>query len=99
MEHSPPTTIEHILKFTQLTKIDHKTSINKFKRIWGFSVGSMVKDPPTNTGDMGSIPGPGGSHMPWSNYARVPQLLNLCSRVWKPQPLSPRAETTEAHMP
>ena len=31
----------------------------------------MVKNPPANTGDMGSIPCPGRSHMPWpasSNY-------------------------------
>ena len=29
--------------------------------------GSVVKNSPANTGDMGSIPGPGRSHMPWSN--------------------------------
>ena len=33
----------------------------------GFPGGSVVKNPPTNTGDMGSIPGLGRSHMPWSN--------------------------------
>ena len=38
-------------------------------------------------GDMGLSPGPGRSHMPWSNSARAPQLL------------SPRATTTEAHAP
>ena len=30
----------------------------------GFPGGSVVKNPPANAGDMGSIPGPGGSHMP-----------------------------------
>ena len=40
----------------------------------------MVGSPPANAGDMGSSPGPGRSHMPWSNWAREPQLLSL--RVW-----------------
>ena len=34
-----------------------------------------------------------------SNWARVPQLLSLHSRAYKPQLLSPRATTTEAHTP
>ena len=29
--------------------------------------GAVVKNPPTNAGDTGSIPGPGRYHMPWSN--------------------------------
>ena len=32
-----------------------------------FPDGSMVKNPPANAGDTGSIPGPGRSHMPWSS--------------------------------
>ena len=32
-----------------------------------FSGGAVVKNPPANAGDMGSSPGPGRSHMPWSN--------------------------------
>ena len=40
----------------------------------------MVENLPANAGDMGSSPGLGGSHMPWSNWAREPQLLSL--RVW-----------------
>ena len=28
---------------------------------------SVVKNPLANAGDMGSSPGPGRSHMPWSN--------------------------------
>ena len=32
-----------------------------------FPGGAVVKNPPANAGDMGSSPGPGGSHMPWSN--------------------------------
>ena len=39
--------------------------------------------------------------MLWSNSARVPQLLSLCSRARKLQLLSPctAAATTEAHKP
>ena len=33
----------------------------------GFPVGSLVKSPPANAGDMGLIPSPGRSHMPQSN--------------------------------
>ena len=33
----------------------------------GFPGGAVVKNPPANAGDMGSISGPGRSHMPQSN--------------------------------
>ena len=33
----------------------------------GFPGGAVVKNPPANAGDTGSLPGPGRSHMPWSN--------------------------------
>ena len=62
-----------------------------------FLGGTLVKNLPANAGDMGSIPGPGKSHQPWSNKARVPQLLSLHSRAPEPQLLSPWATTTEAH--
>ena len=32
-----------------------------------FPGGAVVKNPPANAGDTGSNPGPGRSHMPWSN--------------------------------
>ena len=32
-----------------------------------FPGGTVDKNPPANAGDMGSIPGLGRSHMPWSN--------------------------------
>ena len=32
-----------------------------------FPGGTVVKNPPANTGDIGSSPAPGRSHMPWSN--------------------------------
>ena len=50
----------------------------------GFSGGTMVKNLPANAGDMSSIPDLGRSHMLQSNEARVPQLLNPCSRARKP---------------
>ena len=65
----------------------------------GFPGGAVVKNPPTNARDMGLSPGPGRSHMLWSKYARVPQLLSLCSRACKPQLLSPHATTTETCVP
>ena len=39
----------------------------KERENWDFPGGTVVKDPPANAGDMGSSPGPGRSHMPWSN--------------------------------
>ena len=32
-----------------------------------FPGGGVVKNLPANAGDMGLSPGPGSSHMPWSN--------------------------------
>ena len=46
----------------------------------GFPGGAVVESLPANAGDTGSSPGLGGSHMPWSNWAREPQLLSL--RIW-----------------
>ena len=58
-----------------------------------FPDGAVVKNPPDNAGDTGSSPGPRRSHMLWSNSARAPQVLSLCSRARKPQLLSPRAQS------
>ena len=46
----------------------------------GFPGGTVVENLPANAGDTGSSPGPGRSHMLWSNWAREPHLLSL--RVW-----------------
>ena len=54
----------------------------------GFPGGSVVKNPLASAGDardMGSMPGPGRSHTPWSNKACVPQLLRLRPRAREPQ--------------
>ena len=50
-----------------------------------FPGGAVTGRPLANAGDMGSSPGPGGSHIPWSGWARAPQLLGLRSRAHKPQ--------------
>ena len=44
-----------------------KDSTNLNESLMGFPGGSMVKNPQSNAGDMGSIPGLGRSHMLWSN--------------------------------
>ena len=46
----------------------------------GFPGGAVVESLPASAWDTGSSPGLGGSHMPWSDWAREPQLLSL--RVW-----------------
>ena len=46
----------------------------------GFPGGAVVESLPADAGDAGSSPGLGRSHMPWSDWAREPQLLSL--RVW-----------------
>ena len=64
-----------------------------------FPGGAVVKNPPANAGDSSLSSGPGRSRMLRSNWARVPQLLSLCSRAREPQLLSPRATAAEAHTP
>ena len=44
--------------------LQYKASKGKW---WDFPRGTVVKNPPANAGDTGSIPGAGISHMPWSN--------------------------------
>ena len=54
----------------------------------------MVYNLPANVGDTGSSPDLGRSYMPQSNSTHTSQLLSLCSRPQKLQPLklkSPRA--------
>ena len=57
-----------------------KIESGKRKPCGGFPGGAVVESLPANAGDTGSSPGLGGSRMPWSNWAREPQLLSL--RVW-----------------
>ena len=79
----------------------------------GLPGGSVVKNPPANAGDMGSVPSLGRSHVPWSSWARVPQLWNLCSGAqacsyWRPatteggmlqSPCSPTRDATAVRCP
>ena len=61
----------------------------------GFPCGSVVKNPPSNTGDTGSTPDSGRCHMPRSNKALVSQLLSLRSRAREPQLPSLRQRALE----
>ena len=56
---------------------------------WDFCGGPVVESLPGSAGYMGSIPGLGGSHMLQNNWAHVPRLLSLHSRVSEPQLLKP----------
>ena len=51
------------------------------KSIEEFPGGPVVKNPPANGGDTGSIPGLGIFHIPWDNEACIPQLLKPTLRA------------------
>ena len=69
-----------------------------------FPGGPVVKNPLTNAGDTGSIPGPRRFHMLWSDKACVPQLLKpihprACSpKQEKPPQQAPLLQLEKAHM-
>ena len=50
----------------------------------GFPGGAVVESPPADAEDTGLCPGPGRSHMPWSGWAREPQLLSLRATTAEP---------------
>ena len=54
-----PKPVKNVMK---QNKINIKNLLNQH-----FSGGPVVKNPPCNAGDTGSIPGPGRSHMSWNN--------------------------------
>ena len=78
---------------------DNKQNAYRLERKRDFPGGTVAKNLPAKAEDRGSSPGQGWSHMPWSNEARAPQLLSLCSRAHEPQLLSLHATTTEARVP
>ena len=80
---------EKQIKGTLFLNITYNGLSSSEKVDWDFPGGAVVKNLPVNAGDTGSSPGPGGSHMPRSNWARAPQLLSLCSRACEPQLLKP----------
>ena len=45
----------------------HKPVLFNMQKVGDFPSGAVVKNPPANAGDTGSSPGPGRSHMLWSN--------------------------------
>ena len=54
--------------YKQLIQLNNKkTTQSKNGQKRDLPGGAVVKDLPTNAGDTGSSPGPGRSHMPWSN--------------------------------
>ena len=55
----------------------------------GLPCGRVVSNPSANTGETGSIPGPGRSHMLRSSQTLRPQLVSLCSAARE----SPHAAT------
>ena len=66
--------------FLRIVRFVHAYVEWKVYQSWGFPGGAVVENLPANAGDTGSSPGLGRSHMPWSNWAREPQLLSL--RFW-----------------
>ena len=50
-------------------------SLNKIDEVGDFPGGPVVKNPPTDAGDTGSIPGLGRSHVPQDSLVCVPRLL------------------------
>ena len=81
----PPGTLPHsgieptFLKFPELAGgfFTISATWEAQKPTKGFPGGSVVKNLPTNTGDTGSILGPGRSHLLWSKYAHASQLLTV----------------------
>ena len=61
----------------------------EYEAIWGFPGGSVVKNPPANVENVGSIPDLGRSYMPQSNSADVPQLLPRSHNYQSPCALEP----------
>ena len=63
-------------------QLNNKMANNPIKKMGkgDFPGGAVDKNPPTKTGDTGSIPGPGRFRMPHGNQARAAQLLSLCSK-------------------
>ena len=78
--------LETCMTYTEIPAIIIAKKKKKGRR-WGFPGGSVVKNLPASAEGTGSIPDPGRSPASQSNKARAPQ------------PLSPRTETTEAHVP
>ena len=75
----------------------HQRFWYKKLQLLGFPGGTVVMNLSVDSGDTGSIPDLGRSHMLQST-AHEPYLLSPCSRAREPQLLSPCATTIEAHI-
>ena len=64
---------------------------NKKKNYRDFPGSPVVKNPPANAGDTGSIHSLGRSYIPQSNQAHVPLLLSPCT-------LEPRLRNKRSHL-
>ena len=75
------------------TRIQHsiviKTTLQLKMKKGASLVVQLVKNLPCNARDTGSIPGPRRSHMPWGNWAHVPQLMSPGSGAQELQLLKP----------
>ena len=95
MVKTSPSNEEDMESISTIGKSPHALQPKKNKKQKeDFPGGPTVKNLPASARDTGSIHGPGRFHMPRSNSARVPQLLNLRSRAHEPQllkPVHPRA--------
>ena len=60
-------------------------------RSWDFPGGPVIKNLPSNTGDMGSIPGLGRSHMPLGR-------LSLCATTPEAPSLEPVLHNKRSHL-
>ena len=74
--HKPKTYNRYTHKKEKAIQTQHERQTSNHKRteeegkkkdLQGFPGDTVVKNPPANAGDTGSSPGPGRSHMPWSN--------------------------------
>ena len=55
-----------LINFFKVLESSQRTSYQKAV-LRGFPGGAVIGNPPASAGDTGSSPGPGRSHMPWSN--------------------------------
>ena len=58
------------LQNKQTTQASQSQKTKQFNQNMGrrdFPGGAVVRNPPASAGDVGSSPGPGRSHIPWSN--------------------------------
>ena len=79
--------------FLNLYLVDYHILKSKITgQLLGFPGGSVIKNPPANSGDTGSIAGAEGSHMPSSKCKSICHSCRACA-------LEPGTTTTEACKP